>query len=208
MSLYEYWIGKEIDLGGVWDAYEQGAGYIDKFKSTENHLIRITFENPQVQYPLFEFEAVFKTMKAYFHEVKRLSLTDDEYNTAGPLYIYEVNRGSSIWSFLGGLRHLLLFGTTLGDESVKNLKLDNQLKELEIFEKKIEILKQHFGQAVHPEDFQRFMQARKPEELREAIGKVISLGIKKIEISKEPFRGDIEETREKLIDIKKEFEKS
>src|SRR3989338_3619306 len=181
MSVSEYWIGKGIDLNGVWGAYEQGAGYIEKFKSMETHLIRITFENPSMRYPLFEFEAVFKTMKAYFHEVKRLSLTNDEYNEAGPLFLYEVGRGSTIWSFLGGLRHLLLFGKTLSDESVKNLKLDNQLKELEIFEKKVAILKEHFGGAVHPEDFEKFIRARQPEELREALSKAMSRGIKKVE---------------------------
>jgi hypothetical protein len=34
MSLYEYWIGRNVDLNAVWRDYEEGAGYERKFRQT------------------------------------------------------------------------------------------------------------------------------------------------------------------------------
>ena len=205
MSLYEYWIGKGIDLRKLLADYEGGSGYMDKYETMEVHLIQFTFQNPPSHLPLFNLEAVLKTLKAYFHEIKLLSLSQSEYDKAGPLFVYEINRGSSIWSFLGGLRHLILFGTTLADEQLKNLLLDNKVKELEILDKKTEFLKKHFGSAVEKRDFQQFMQAQKSDELRMAINKLLESGVVKVEISKEPFQGDINDTKRSLIDVKKEL---
>ena len=155
--------------------------------------------------PLFNLEVVPKTFKAYFHELKMLSLNQSEYNEAGPLFVYEINRGSSIWSFWGGLRHLVLFGTTLADEQLKNLLLDNKSKELEILDKKIDILEKHFSFAVEKRDFQQFMQAQKPDELKMAVNKLLESGVVKVEISKKPFQGDINDTKGSLIDVKKKL---
>lgn len=33
MSFYEYWIGKDINLKQLWDDYERGTGYMDKYKA-------------------------------------------------------------------------------------------------------------------------------------------------------------------------------
>jgi hypothetical protein len=206
VSLYEYWIGKGIDLRKLWADYEGGAGYMNKFEAMDVHLIQFTFKNPPSHLPLFNLEVVLKTLKAYFHEIKLLSLSQSKYDEAGPLFVYEINRGSSIWSFLGGLRHLVLFGTTLADEQLKNLLLDNTIKELEILDKKVDVLKKHFGSAVEKRDFQQFMQAQKPDDLKAAINKLFGAGIGKIEISKESFKGNIDDTKKSLINIKKELE--
>lgn len=77
---------------------------------------------------------------------------------AGPLFIYEIDRGSGIWSFLGELRQLLLLGTTLADERVLGQELNN-------IDKKLEIIGRYFGNALHPEDFQQFMKARASRDL-------------------------------------------
>src|SRR3989338_3986258 len=187
MSFYEYWIGKGINLRQLWEDYEQGTGYIDKYGGMDVHLVQFTFKDPPVSLPLFNLEAVLKTMKAYFHEIKVLSLSQEEYSEAGPLFVYEINRGSAIWSFLASLRHLVLFGTTLADEQLKNLMFDNKLKKMEIIDKKIEVLKKHFGDSVNPEDFRNFLAANKEPELQIAVNKLLSQGIEKVEISKEPF---------------------
>ncbi len=34
MSIYEYWIGRDVDVGEVWRAYEAGLGYERKFHET------------------------------------------------------------------------------------------------------------------------------------------------------------------------------
>lgn len=205
MSVDEYWIGKGIDLRRVWDDYEQGAGYIYKYSTMSPHLIQFTFSNPEAKSPLFNYEAVLKTMKAYFHESKYLSLSQNDYNNAGPLFLYEINRGSAIWSFLGGVRQLILFGTTLADEQLKNLLLDNQLKDLSILDKKIEILKKYFGDSAEMKDFRQFMSAKKPEDLRKAVNRMMLEGIEKVEISTVPFKGNIQEVKASLVDIKKEL---
>ena len=207
MSFYEYWIGKDINLKQLWDDYERGTGYMDKYKAMQVHLIRFTFKEQPARLPLFNLEAVLKTMKAYFHEMKVLSLSQEEYNEAGPLFVYEINRGSAIWSFLASLRHLILFGTTLADEQLKNLVLDNKLKGLDILDKKLEILKKYFGESVNSTDFHNFFSANKQEDLQVAVNKLLSQGIEKVEISQEPFAGDIDKTKKSLIDIKKELQK-
>lgn len=207
MSFYEYWIGKDINLKQLWDDYDQGRGYIDKYNIMRVHLIQLTFKEPPGHLPLFNLEAVLKTMKAYFHEVKVLSLSQEEYNEAGPLFVYEIKRGSTVWSFLAGLRHLILFGTTLADEQLKNLMLDNKIKGLELIDRKLELLKKHFGNSVNSADFHNFLSADKPEDLQIAVNKLLSQGIEKVEISQEPFVGDIDQVKRSLVDIKKELNK-
>ena len=195
MSMYEYWIGEDVDYEKVWRDYEDGLAYIDKFKSMRVHLIRIELNQFSADLPLFNHEAVYKTIKGYFHDLKKLCLSYDEYNYAGPLYLYDVRRGSGIWDFLGELRQLLLFGTTLADEKVIGQQLDNH-------NKKLEIIRNHFGDSIRPEDFQMFMEARTPPQIDAAFQKLIQQGIRKVEVSKKPFEGDIEAIEASLIDLK------
>lgn len=195
MNIYEYWIGKDVDYDSVWRAYEQGEGYINKYHTMRVHLIRITFREQSKKLPLFNFEAVFKTIKGYFHDLKMQCLSEDEYNIAGPLFIYSVNRGSGIWDFLGELRQLLMLGTTLADEKVIGQKIDN-------IDKRIEFLKKNFGSSACPRDFANFMKARTPRQIEQAVQKLIEQGIEKIEISREPFQGDINLIEPSLVNIK------
>ncbi len=44
MDIYEYWIGQDTDYASVWRAYEEGTGYIDKFRSMRVHLLRIELD--------------------------------------------------------------------------------------------------------------------------------------------------------------------
>lgn len=55
MSLYEYWIGKGIDLKSLWADYEEGSGYMDKYEAMDFHLIQFTFKNPASQFAPFQF---------------------------------------------------------------------------------------------------------------------------------------------------------
>ena len=84
MSVYEYWIGQKVDLDGVWRDYEEGQGYERKFYQTTCHLLEIEFEIPPPRDPIFAFEAIFKTTKRYFHDVKQLCLSPDDYEKAAP----------------------------------------------------------------------------------------------------------------------------
>ena len=195
MSTYEYWIGQDIDFRSVWDDFESGFAYIDKYRTMDVHLMRLTFEQYPTNLPLFNHEAIFKTVKGYFHELKRTCMTKDEYVMAGPLFIYGIDRGSATWSFLGELRQLLLFGTTLADERIVGQKLDN-------IDKKLAIINRHFGGAYNPEDFQRFMRAKTSPDLEFAVRKLLHQKLRRIEISRESFIGEMDQKQRNLIELK------
>lgn len=193
---YEYWIGKDVNLKKYWDAYKSGQGYMSKFSDMECHVIEITFDYPPKELPLFNLEPVYKTLKSYYHEIKRDILSKEEYNSAGPLFVYEINRGSGIWTFLGELWYGLVLGTSLTEEKIKGQQLDN-------LDRKLRMLKEYFGEEnVRPELFDVFMRANTPIETQEALQNLFQEKIKTIRISKHPFTGEIEENRVEMIDIK------
>ncbi len=83
MQRSEYWIGEEIQYESLWNAYESGFAYIDKFRSMRVHLLRVELTQFPVDLPLFNHEAVYKTIQGYFHDFKRACLTHEEYDRAG-----------------------------------------------------------------------------------------------------------------------------
>jgi hypothetical protein len=196
MSVEEYWIGRGIDYSRIWHDYEDGVGYMAKYRSVPVHLIRIELDQFSKSLPLFNHEAVYKTFKGYFHDLKELCLSPDEYDQALPLFIYSVERGSGIWTFIGELRQLLMFGTTLADEKLVGQKLDNM-------DKRLALIQKYFKGAANPKDFAAFMKARTPRQLEAAFQRLIAQGIRKVEVSTEPFEGDIEDTQRSLLDLKK-----
>jgi hypothetical protein len=195
MSFYEYWIGRNVDISGVWRDYEEGAGYERKFRQTTCHLLEIEFDLPSATDPLFSFEAVFKTTKRYFHDMKQACLPPREYDEAAPLYFYGVPRGTAIWQWLGELRQLLLFGTTLGDEKVVGQTLDN-------LDKKLSILSKYFGSGVNPKDFDAFMRAKAAPEIEAAVRKMLRQKIKRVSISTRPIDSSNLPSAAELIDVK------
>ncbi len=214
MSIYEYWIGEGVDFKGVWDDFEQGKdGYINKYQSMDLYLMEITFRNPDKRFALFSHEAVYKTIKGYYHELKHILLSDYEYQRSGPIFLYEIKRGSAEWSFLGELKQLvyfavsllkpirdqLWFGTTLSDEELKKEILENMHKKLAIIEK---IQKIFPNSDLSPEEFAKIIKARKNKDLTEAIIKLVQGDdLKNIKISKDKFQGDSKQVEKSLIDI-------
>jgi hypothetical protein len=194
MSTYEYWIGQGVDFVGVWNNYESGLDYIDKYRTMRVHLIRFTFEQPPSNWPLFNHEAIYKTIKGYFHELKRLCFTEDEYAVAGPLFLYEIDRGSGIWSFLGEFRPLYLLAVTLVQEKIVGQRLEN-------LEKMLEINNKYFGGAANINDFQQFMNATTPPDVQLGIRKLFDQRLQKIEISQESFTDSVPRQLT-MVDIK------
>jgi len=195
---YDFWIGRNSDLTKYWSAYKQGDGYKKKFSMMRCHVIEITFEKTSKNLPLFNLEPIYKTLKAYYHDLKRDLLSADEYGSAGPLFIYEINRGSGIWTFLGELWYLLILGTTLNEEKIKGQRLDNM-------EKKLKILKDYFGDNVRPELFQEFMQSDTPAEMQQAMKDLFEEKITSIKISKSPVITSVEDARKEMINLKEVF---
>src|SRR5260370_32923011 len=196
MTEHEYWIGKNIDYRSVWQAYEDGVKYIGKFRSMRVHLLRIELTQFPADQALFNHEAVYKTIKGYFHDFKQHCLSDDEYISAGPLFLYSVDRGSGIWNFLGQPRQLLAFGATLADGKILGQELEN-------VEKKLEILQKDFAGLVDPKDFKKFMRAKSPKDLILAVEKLVAQGIRRVDVSQEPFQGSMANTAKSLINLTK-----
>src|SRR3989304_10631786 len=119
MSFDEYWIGKGIDFDEIWSIYDEGQGYIQKYTSMEVHVLQLTFDQYSTKFPLFNFEAVLKTSKGVFHNLKKNYLSQGEYNQAGPLFFYDVCRSSEKWRFLGEIKPLILFGISLWNQIIK-----------------------------------------------------------------------------------------
>jgi len=196
METSEYWIGRNIDYESVWQAYEEGAEpYIDKFRSMRVYLLRIELTDFPSDLPLFNHEAVYKTIKGYFHDLKRYGLSEDEYWSAGPLFLYSVDRGSGIWNFLGELQPLLALAVTLVEGTMRNQVLVNSGRTRQIFQ-------QYFPDA-NPDDIQRIMQANTRRDLQLARSKLVAQEIKGVKVSQEHFDGNYEVTEKTLIDIQK-----
>lgn len=193
---YDFWIGENSDLSKYWTAYKEGNVYKRKFSTMNCHAIEITFEQALKDLPLYNLEPIYKTLKAYYHELKLDLLSADEYNSAGPLFIYEINRGSGIWTFLGELWYLLVLGTTLSEEKIKGQRIENM-------ERKLRILRDYFGDSsVRPELFQAFMQADTPADMEQAMQNLFEERIIAIRISKSPIITSVEDARREMIDIR------
>lgn|GEM_PF-1920965 len=196
MSVEEYWIGRGVDYKAVWQSYEGGLGYIDKFNTMRVHVLRIELTQFASNMPLFNHEAVFKTIKGYFHDLKQQCFSPNEYAVAGPLFLYSVQRGSGIWTFLGELPQLLLFGTTLAQGKVIGQELEN-------LDTKLSILRQHFGEdAVNTDAFHAFMHAKTASQLSDAVKQLIDQGMLKLSISTQPFEGDMGAAEKSIFDLK------
>ncbi|NOT06483.1 MAG: hypothetical protein HOP27_17970 [Anaerolineales bacterium] len=196
MNISEYWIGKDIDYESVWQAYEEGAvPYIDKFRSMRVHLLRIELKEFPSDLPLFNHEAVYKTIKGYFHDLKRYGLSEDEYWSTGPLFLYSVDRGSGIWNFLGELQPLIALAVTV----VGGMDLNQELANID---KKLQMIQKYFPDA-NPNDIKMVLRANSRQELRFALSKLAAQGIRGVQISQKPFEGNFEEAVKSLIDFMK-----
>jgi len=99
--MYEYWTGEGINIEKVWGDYESGKGYIEKYHQIQNRFIlKIEFEAKSFE-PLFNHEAIYKSFKWLYHEIKKNVFDDNTYNKSGPIYLNEINRGSSVWIWIG-----------------------------------------------------------------------------------------------------------
>jgi hypothetical protein len=66
----------------------------------EPSLLRIEFDLPHANEPLFFHEAIYKSFKGLYHDMKEFCLTTSEYNDSKPLFLYSIERGSADWAFL------------------------------------------------------------------------------------------------------------
>jgi hypothetical protein len=193
MNMYEYWIGRDIDYMSIWQAYEEGGAYIDKFLSMRVHILRLELTQFSSDLPLFNHEAVHKTIKGFFHDLKRHGLSKEEYLATGPLFLYSVDRGTGIWNFLGELEPLLALAITLIEGKIRNKILVNSSKTRQI-------LYENF-RGVNPKDIERIMRANSRKDLQFALSKLASQRIQGVKVSKAPFEGNFGAAEKTLFDM-------
>lgn len=183
MSRSFYWIGKSRNPMAVWEDFYSGQEYEEKFNQRAVHVIKFTFRKYESFHPLFNHDAIYQTIRAYFHEVKLACFTREEHLESVPLFLYEISRGSEKWSFLGELRQSLVIATTLSDELALGQVIEN-------YDRKIDFINKHFPNAIGTEEFFRFMRANSAEALDIAVLNLLQQNLTDIEVSKEPYNGD------------------
>lgn len=193
MSFEEYWIGKGVNYEELWSNYEKGRGYLDKYRSMEVHLLQLSFQQYAPDLPLFNLEAVLKTSKGLFHDLKKAYLSPAEYDRAGPMFVYEIGRGSEKWRFMGELKPLLLFGIAVWTQIRKGTE---QYKAERVA--LIDGLLKRFPNA-NLEDVMKYANSFPGREQEMALEKLYSQNLRSVEISKIPFTGNISQSEKELL---------
>ncbi len=193
MPFDEYWIGKGIKVDKIWLDYEQGSGYEDKFRSLEVHLLQLSFKKYSPNLPIFNLEAVLKTSRAVFHNLKKSHLSLDDYEKFGPLFVYDIGRGSEKWRFLAEIKPALLFGISLWNQIRKGTARHKAEQIVPIDE-----LRQRFPNA-SLDDIFSYIDSLPGYEEKAALEKLCKQGLDSIQVSASPFRGNIGKTEKELI---------
>jgi hypothetical protein len=196
----EYWIGKGIDLDEVWADFDKGQSYIRKFESRRVHLMTLIF-NSNGSAPLYNHEAIFKTVKFYFHELKLHCLTSREYDESAPLFLYDVERGSSWYEFAGDIGNLVLTALSLTDQS-RIAKSNLLTKEVERFQRQLEVARK-FGvnQGELSRAWKEWLKADTQDALRDARNRLVDAGLKEILISEKPLEGNPGVAKSSLLTV-------
>ena len=193
MSFEEYWIGKGVNFDELWSNYENGQPYIDKFRSMDVYLLQLSFEQYSTSLPLFNLEAVLKTSKGVFHDLKKTYLSPEEYVRAGPLFVYDICRSSEKWRFLGELKPLIIFGLSLWNQIRKG---PDQAKADRVT--LIDGLQKRFPNSDTSDIFQ-YAESFPGEEQDRALQKLYSQNLRSVEISQQPFVGDLTQVQKNMI---------
>jgi hypothetical protein len=215
MSVEEYWVGKDVDYDWLWASYEQGRAFFDKkYPTMEVHLLQLTFKHYPREMPLFNLEAILKTSKGLYHDLKQACFSREEYERSGPLFVYDINRGSELWRFVGELPALLLFSALLWSYTVTKVakaraeaakvKTEQYKAETSVLEYKAQYLK------IYGELRKQFPNAPidaisgyldSPPSSRQAMAlqKLYEQNLYDVAVSREPFTGDIDKTELELI---------
>lgn len=184
MPLDEYWMGKNLNLEEVWEAYDSGAGYMEKAQSVPLHLLRLGFAGHPLHLPLFDHEAIFKTVKGTFHDVKQECLTPAAYDAAPPIFLYRVDRGSGVFEFLGQFDPLVTWIVALG--AAANWHRKSLAADQDLDEKKLNFLRSSFPNASR-HDVQAYMKAWTTFGRRRVLHRLLGQNLQSVEMSSRPL---------------------
>jgi hypothetical protein len=178
----EYWIGKNVDYTKLWDAYNSGKDdYQRKFHSMKTVPIKIEFDLPHHQDPLFNLEAIYKTLKGLYFDFKQYCLTDNEFNSAGPLFVYSIERGSAEWTILLEATHAAPFIWALLKAYHEFYKIKKTKLECKVLEHQVEEInrarEENNKEKIEQRNIDKFIQDKKP-----ALENLLSQQIKQVTI--------------------------
>lgn len=183
MSREQYWMGKDLDLDGLWSDFDNGSGYVQKVAASPLHLLRLTFEDHPIQLPLFDFEVLFKTVKGTFHDVKAAYLTHEAYNRAAPIFLHRVDRGSGVFEFLAQFDPLITWVVALGAAASwyrKALTTDQEFDD-----RRLTFIRTNFpGASIS--DVQAYMKAWTTFSRRSVLRRLIDQHLVRVEVSRTP----------------------
>jgi hypothetical protein len=190
MSVAHYWMGKDLDLDSLWQDFDNGVGYVQKVSSSSLHVLRLTFAQHPLDLPLFDHEAVFKTVKGTFHDVKAECFSSEAYSEAAPIFLQRVDRGSAVYEFLAELYPLTTWIVALGAAVTWCQKsLAARQKSVAewhaLAEQKLAFIKTNFPDA-NAYDVQAFMNAWTIFGSRHALHRLIGQRLEKVEVSLSP----------------------
>jgi hypothetical protein len=183
MSVEEYWMGKDLDLEGLWRDYDSGSGYMRKVAASQLHLLRLTFTHHPLELPLFDHEVLFKTVKGTFHDVKHECLSPQAYDDAAPIFLHRVDRGSGVFEFLAQFDPLMTWIVALGAAAMwyrKALAADEDLDE-----KRLTFIKNNFPNATTA-DVQAYLKAWTTFGRRRVLHRLIGQHLETVEVSRKP----------------------
>jgi hypothetical protein len=183
MSVEQYWMGKGLDLEGLWRDFDAGSGYRQKVAASPLHLLRLTFADHPQHLPLFDHEVVFKTVKGTFHDVKAECLTREAYDEAAPIFLHRVDRGSGVFEFLAQFDPLMTWIVALGAAAKwyhTSLAADQELDE-----KRLAFLRTNFPSAGNAE-VQAYMKAWTTFGRRRVLHRLLGQDLARVEVSQSP----------------------
>lgn len=183
MSIEQYWMGKDLDLDGLWRDFDNGSGYVQKVAASSLHLLRLTFDEHPMRLPLFDLEVLFKTVKGTFHDVKAECLTPEAYDRAAPIFLHRVDRGSGVFEFLAQFDPLMTWVVALGAAArwyQTSLAADQELDE-----KRLTFIRSNFPNA-STAYMQAYMKAWTTFGRRRVLQRLIGQYLGRVEVSKAP----------------------
>jgi len=181
MSVEQYWMGKGLDLDGLWRDFDSGSGYEQKVAASPLHLLRLTFDDHPLRLPLFDLEVLFKTVKGTFHDVKAECLTREAYDRAAPISLHRVDRGSGVFEFLAQFDPLMTWVVALGAAATwyrTSLAAGQELDET-----RLAFIRTNFPNA-STSDVQAYMKAWTTFGRRRVLQQLIGQHLGRVEVSK------------------------
>ena len=198
MSVEEYWMGIGLDLDQVWKDFDDGLGYIEKIGGSDLYLLRLTFSVPTNQLPLFNHEAIYKTVKGTYHDVKAECFTPDKYDSAAPIYLQSIRRGSGIFEFLGQLDPMLTWLVALGAAAHGYRALLS--KDQQIDKERLMFIRENFPGASIKDEL-AYMKAWTTFGRRRVLHRLIDQGLSRVELSKDTVKPEIEKVEPAVINM-------